>query len=89
MPETQRWARRPEWVHRVLPGRALLARRDGERRTLGGLAVAVWVVLEEPGDLEEIIAELGELAPDGEVSRDDVASALEMLAQYDVITPEP
>lgn len=89
MPETQRWARRPEWVHRVLPGRALLARRDGERRTLGGLAVAVWVVLEEPGDLEEIMAELGELAPDGEVSRDDVASALEMLLEADVITPEP
>ena len=43
-----RWRRRPEWVHRVVMGDAMLAAPGGERRTLQGLAAAIWVVLDEP-----------------------------------------
>ena len=47
------WRRRPEWVHRVVMGDAMLAAPGGERRTLQGLAAAIWVVLDEPLTVEE------------------------------------
>ncbi len=76
-------------MHRVLPGRALLARPDGERRTLGGLATAVWVVLDEPGSTADVVARLGQLGPEQSIDESAVLEALEMLADADVITLSP
>ena len=80
------WQRRVEWVHRELSGRAMLARSDGERRTLGGLATAVWVVLDEPGSTAEVVVRLQELGPEQQIDEAAVLEALEMLADADVIT---
>lgn len=64
----------------------MLARSDGERRTLGGLATAVWVVLDEPGSTTQVVARLHELGPDQEIDEVAVQEALEMLSRADVIT---
>ena len=70
-------------------GRAMLARLDDERRTLGGLATAVWVVLDEPGSTEDVVARLRQLGPDQCIDEPAVLEALEMLADADVITLSP
>lgn len=67
-------------------GRAMLARLDGERRTLGGMATAVWVVLDEPGSTEDVVARLRQLGPEHQIDDTAVIEALEMLADADVIT---
>jgi len=82
-----RWRRRREWVHRTVLGDAMLASVGGERRTLQGLAAAVWVVLDTPMTVDEIV---GELALFGEVPDDldaSVRSALELLAEHGVVEP--
>jgi len=81
------WTRRKDWVHREMAGRALLARSDGERRTLGGLATAVWVVLDEPGTTADVVARLHELAPDQQIDEPTVIEALEMLVGAEVVDP--
>lgn len=72
-------------MHREIAGRALLARSDGERRTLGGLATAVWVVLDEPGTTADVIARLRELAPEQQIEEQAVVDALEMLVNAEVV----
>jgi len=79
------WTRRKDWVNREIAGRALLARPDGERRTLGGLATAVWVVLDEPGTTADVIARLNELAPDQQIEERAVVDAVEMLVDAEVV----
>ncbi len=67
----------------------MLAAAGGERRTLQGLAAAVWVVLEAPMTVDEVV---GELAAFGEVPDDldaSVLSALELLAEHGVVEPSP
>ena len=84
-----RWRRRSEWVHRVVRGDAMLAAPGGERRTLQGLAAAVWAVLEEPMTVEQIVADLKDL---GDVPDDVdalVRSAFELLAEHGVLEQAP
>jgi len=49
--------------------------------------VAVWVVLDESCDVDEIASRLAELIPQGDLDYDDLASAVEMLAELEVIVP--
>lgn len=65
----------------------MLAAAGGERRTLQGLAAAVWVVLDAPMTVDEVVealADLGELPDDVEAS---VTSALELLVHHGVVVP--
>lgn len=81
------WARRPEWVHRVVMGDAMLAAPRGERRTLQGLAAAIWVVLDEPLTVEELTDELRDLT-DGielELERTVLVDALRLMEHHDVV----
>lgn len=80
-----RWSRRTEWVYRVMAGRVLMARRDGEQRTLGGLATAVWVVLDEPATTTEVVDRLGELSAGETIEEQSVVDALEMLVGAEAI----
>lgn len=67
----------------------MLAESGGERRTLQGLATAVWVVLDEPmteHDIVEALIELGAV-PDG--VDDEVVSTLELLVHHGVVEPVP
>jgi len=79
------WRRRPEWVHRVVMGDAMLAAPGGERRTLQGLAAAIWVVLDEPLTVEELTEDLRMLgdgtAPDPAV----MVEALELMEHHGVV----
>jgi len=79
------WARRGEWVHRVVMGDAMLAAPGGKRRTLQGLAAAIWVVLEEPLTVEELAEELRDLADGVEPDHDTVAEALQLMEDHGVI----
>lgn len=80
-----RWSRVPRWLHRVSRDQVMLAAPSGGQRTLGGLAVVVWVVLDEPGTADELVDRIGELWPDAEVGRGRVVEALELLEAKGVI----
>ncbi len=79
------WARRPEWVHRVVMGDAMLAAPRGERRTLQGLAAAIWVVLDEPLTVEELTDELRDLTDGVEPDHDAIDEALRLMEDHGVI----
>lgn len=66
----------------------MLARLDGERRTLRGLATAVWIVLDEPADRAEVLDRLADLGPDDDLTTAEVDKALEMLVEAEVIRLE-
>ena len=69
----------------------MLAAPGGDQRTLGGLAVVVWVVLDQPGTADELVDRIGELWPDAHsgVGRESVVDALEMLEAKGVIDARP
>jgi len=79
------WARRPEWVHRVVMGDAMLAAPRGERRTLQGLAAAIWVVLDEPLTVEELADEIRDLAAGIVPDPDTIAEALQLMEDHGVV----
>ena len=79
------WSRIPRWLHRVAHGQAMLAAPGGDQRTLGGLAVVVWVVLDQPGTADELVDRIGELWPGADVGREKVLESLAMLESHDVI----
>ncbi len=79
------WARRPEWVHRVVMGDAMLAAPRGERRTLQGLAAAIWVVLDEPLTVEELTDELRALGDGAPLAPAVVVEALELMEGHGVV----
>lgn len=79
------WARRSEWVHRVVMGDAMLAAPGGERRTLQGLAAAIWVGLEEPLTVEELTDELRSLGDGTAPDPDTVAEALQLMEDHGVV----
>ncbi len=79
------WARRPEWVHRVVMGDAMLAAPGGERRTLQGLAAAIWVVLDEPLTVEELTEELRDLADGVAPGLDTVEEGLQLMEDHGVV----
>ena len=80
-----RWARRSEWVHRVVMGDAMLAAPGGERRTLQGLAAAIWVVLEEPLTVEELTEELRDLADGVQLAPHAIDEALRLMEDHGVL----
>ena len=83
------WRRDPRWLHRLVPGSALLAAPGGHQRSLGGAAVAVWVVLEAPGTDREIAERVNSLWPENEISLPMVDQALHTMHEVGVIEPVP
>lgn len=79
------WSRIPRWLHRVAHDQAMLAAPGGDQRTLGGLAVVVWVVLDQPGTADELVDRIGELWPGADVGREKVLESLAMLENHDVV----
>lgn len=81
------WCHAQGWAVRVLPGRVLMARRGGAKRTLDGLAAAVWLALDEPdttaGVRDLILSVFQESMLDPEV----VGATVEVLAESGIIEP--
>lgn len=65
-----------------MAGEAMLASVAGERRTLGGLAAAIWMILDEPRTVEEVASELHYFS-DGVAQDPDPAVIEEALALMD------
>ena len=85
MGEQLRWRRDERWVHRLVHDHVALMSVGGEQRTLGGLAVAVWLVLEQPGDTAEVHGRILELWPDQHLGITEVADTLELLVEHGVV----
>jgi hypothetical protein len=71
----------------VIDGDTMLAAAGGEHRTLGGLATAVWVVLEKPADADGLIDRVTEWWPEASVDAAALDDALAQLAAHGVIEP--
>lgn len=65
----------------------MLAAPGGEHRTLGGLATAVWVALDEPADVGELVNRITEWWPESSLDRAVLDDALAQMADHDVIEP--
>ena len=70
---------------RVARAQVRLAAHRGGQRSLGGMAVVVWVVLDEAGTADGRVDRIGELWPDAAVGRGRVVEALELLEAKGVI----
>lgn len=81
------WRRDPRWVHRLVPDHAMLAAVGGEVRTLGGLALAVWIVLDEPAGLSELVRRMADLWPEAAVDAGAVEDAVRKLVASGVVIP--
>jgi hypothetical protein len=81
-----RWRRVPRWLHRVAHDQVMLAAPGGEQRTLEGLAMVVWIVLDEPGTVDELVDRISDLWPEAGVGRGRLVEALEVLERHDVIS---
>lgn len=81
------WRHRGGWAVRLLPGRVVMARPGGERRTLEGLGAAVWVALGEPSTAAEVRRWIHSEVPDAELDQADVDETIDMLADAGVIEP--
>jgi hypothetical protein len=73
------------WDCRFLPTRVLMARPGGVRRTLEGLGLAVWVVLDEPGTVSEIVDRISSSLPEVKIDPTAVEDAVDALVAADVI----
>lgn len=85
------WRRDPRWVHRLVPDHAILAAPGGEERTLGGLALGVWVVLDEPGTAGQVVDRMRDLWPEAaaEAGADAAAIADAVVLLHDRGVVEP
>jgi len=83
--DDRRWSRTPGWVDRVVGDNVCVKGRLGEDRTLGGIAAAVWIVLEEPGTRVEVTDRIRESWPGSPVEDDTVAEALTLLQAHGVV----
>lgn len=81
------WRREPRWVHRLVPDHVMLAAPGGEERTIGGLALVVWVVLDTPGTVAEVVDRARELWPDAPVDPAAVESAIALLHESGLVAP--
>lgn len=84
------WSRAPGWVDRVVGDDVLVKGRNGEDRTLGGLAAAVWIVLDEPGTPSQTAERIREAWPgpevdDDTVEDDTVEEAMALLAEHGLV----
>ncbi len=73
------WTRAPGWVHRVVPDKVLLAAAGGQERELGGMAAAVWVVLDVAATRSEIARRLGQAGDEIEAPSGAIDDALDHL----------
>lgn len=80
------WSRVPGWVDRVVGDNVFVRGRHGEDRTVGGLAAAVWMVLDEPGTQEEITSRIRESWPGSPVEHNIVDDALALLETHGVVS---
>jgi hypothetical protein len=71
----------------VVEGDAMLAAAGGEHRTLGGLATAVWVALDQPADADELVDRITEWWPESGLDRAVLDEALAQMADHGVIEP--
>ena len=76
-----RWCRATGWVHRTVGEHVIAKGRNGEDRTLGGLAAAVWIVLDSPADRTEILRRISEEWPGPALEPASLDEALILLAE--------
>ncbi len=65
----------------------MLAAAGGAHRTLGGLATAVWVALDEPADAGELVDRITEWWPESSLDGAVLNDALAQMADHGVIEP--
>jgi len=78
------YERQPSWVHRTVCGDVMLL-RGGEARTLQGLAAVVWIVLDEPATVDDVVTRIRDLSPDLPIDAAMVLEALGLLVEHDAI----
>jgi hypothetical protein len=78
---TARFQRVPAVVHRAIDGGVLLVDAGGESRRLVGSAGLVWIALDEPGTVADLLARLRDVWPDaGALTVAALADAVAFLA---------
>ncbi|MCO5321158.1 MAG: hypothetical protein M9922_07140 [Microthrixaceae bacterium] len=67
-----------------------MAASGGHQRELGGLAAAVWVVLDEPGTAADVASRLDGAGYSGSIEHETVQSALDQLDGSNlIVTGDP
>lgn len=81
------YRRVPSWLHRLGSGKVILVRRGTEPKAIQGIAVAVWLVLEQPATLDQLAAELTDFAPD--TPPIDLDETISLLVEQGIIEAIP
>ncbi len=83
--EATGWRRAHGWVHRVFPGRVVLAAPGERQRDLVGAASVLWVSLDEPATVAEIVERIDDALGVGAVDPAVLRAAMEGLAEAGLI----
>jgi len=84
-PQTIIYRRAPQWLHRLGNHKIILLQRGSEPKEIRGIAVAIWLILEEPATLAQLSEEVAALSPVATSASLD--EALELLVQQSIIEP--
>lgn len=79
------WYRVPGWTFRALGGRVLMARSGGDQRTIEGLALVVWVALDAPASVTDLVNRIAEAVPEARIERVSIERAIVELSAADVV----
>ena len=82
-PQTILYRRAPQWLHRLGNHKIILLQRGSEPKEIRGIAVAVWLILEEPATLAQLSDEVAALSPD--VPASSLSEALDLMANQAII----
>lgn len=82
-----RWARVPRVLWRLAPDRVLVRPVGGDGLDLTGLAALIWVAVDEPRRLEELMEELVTIDPT--ITDDSLMRVLAELASRDLLKAVP
>lgn len=83
-----RWCRAAGWVHRTVGDHVIAKGRNGEDRTLGGLAAAVWIVLDTPATRAGVASRIAEEWPSPTVEPATLDEALTLLTENGLLVED-
>lgn len=62
-----------------------MARSGGDQRTIEGLALVVWVALDAPASVTDLVNRIAEAVPEARIERVSIERAIVELSAADVV----